>query len=92
LGYPNSFTARPRDGSDQHSEANKHTTHKQLCHRTEKELLAAPQQPAEPVAGVDEHGQSKQLSFDQHFPITKNTAVLPQHHKHTRISSSKTME
>jgi hypothetical protein len=59
---------------------------------TKKELLAAPQQPAEPAAGVDEHCQSKQLSFDQHFPITKNTTVLPQHHKHTRISSSKTME
>jgi hypothetical protein len=41
---PNNFTAHPRDGSDQHSEANKHTKHKQLSHRTEKELLAAPQQ------------------------------------------------
>jgi hypothetical protein len=43
---PNSFTARPGGGSDQHSEAYKHTTHQQLSHRTEKELLAAPQQPS----------------------------------------------
>jgi hypothetical protein len=69
-----------------------HTAHKQLSHRTEKELLAAPQQPAEPAAGVDEHGQSKQLSFNQHSTLTKNTTVLSQHHKHTRTSSSKTRE
>jgi hypothetical protein len=47
--------------------------------------VSSPQQSSFASSWVDEHGQSKQLSLDQHSTTTKNTTVLSQYHKHTRI-------